>query len=537
MEQMTQPFSRPGAGRRPVGLWLVGAAFVVGWWLVLRACWWEWSLNAQYSYGMLVPLLVLMLGGRRWTDRPTPAIPARGGRVAAGALMTLAALGLALVQPLVLSNADWRMVPLVSAICGVTMTLGLVYLVGGGPWLRHFAFPVLFFLVAVPWPRPQENAIMSLLMERNSALNVEALHWFGYPAEQRGNLIALPGSLLGVEEACSGIRSLQSSIMVALAIGEFFRLTAARRIFLLALGLGTALLGNALRTLTLSVAACRAGSEAVDKIHDGTGLTVMVVSSLLVFFVGKLLAPRARTASEETGDRRQGTGDGRDFIPLSSFLTHQAKFFSLALLILWSGAWLGGEAWFRWHESRAAQAPAIWALERAGPWDNSRDVPLAERTLDVLLFPDTAFSEQWRDDQGWQWQAFYFHWPPGPTSVQSAFIVHDPRTCLGAAGFELETKLQPWTAEAGGFRIPFQRYLFRDRGRPVHVFHAVVEDDGSAVATGEAFDRGLRWNNMASGRRNRGLRVLELAVRGPLDAADAEASAAQWLQTRIKPAK
>ena len=165
---------------------------------------------------------------------------------------------------------------------------------------------------------------------------------------------------------------------------------------------------------------------------------------------------------------------------------------------------------------------------------NTRDVPIAERTLDILLFPETAFSEQWRDDNGWQWQSFFFRWPPGKTSVQSAFVVHDPRVCLGAAGFELDQKLPEWTADAGGFRIPFQRYVFRDRKRPVHVFHAVVEDDGTPVATGEDFARNARWSNIASGRRNRGLRVLEFAVRGPIDPADAEAAAAQWLKHRIQ---
>ena len=146
-----------------------------------------------------------------------------------------------------------------------------------------------------------------------------------------------------------------------------------------------------------------------------------------------------------------------------------------------------------------------------------------------------AKSEQWRDDNGWQWQSFYFHWPPGPTSVQSAFIVHDPRICLGAAGFELERPLPDWTAEANGFRIPFQRYLFRDRGRPVHVFHAVVEDDGkpSAADAAFSFDAGVRFRNLLAGRRNKGLRVLEFAVRGPTDPAEAEAAAQQWLGRRL----
>ncbi|MFM8718747.1 MAG: hypothetical protein ACKOFH_04305, partial [Chthoniobacterales bacterium] len=212
-----------------------------------------------------------------------------------------------------------------------------------------------------------------------------------------------------------------------------------------------------------------------------------------------------------------------------------AKFAAITLLALFAAALVGGEGWFRWHESKAAAAPPIWAISSPQPGDNSREIPIAERTLDILLYPDVAKSEQWRDDRGWQWQSFYFHWPPGPTSVQSAFIVHDPRVCLGAAGFELESPLPPWVAEANGFRIPFQRYLFRDRGRPVHVFHAVVEDDGTPSAADAAFsfDANVRLRNLLAGRRNKGLRVLEFAVRGPTNAQEAEAAAQQWLDRRI----
>ena len=435
----------------------------------------------------------------------------------------MSALMLGMLQPLVISNADWRMVPAVAAASGAVFTLALVFLAGGGPWLRHFAFPVLFFLVAVPWPRPQETAIMSWLMAHNTALCVEALHWLGYAAEQRGNLIAIPGSLLGVEEACSGIRSLQSMIMVSLAIGEFFRLAAGRRILLLLLGVGTALAGNAIRSFALSVAACRNGSGAVETIHDGTGLAVLAGAAALVLLAGRAMAPRKQPAAT------QPSGFSLPWAIAG------AKPAAIALLALWAGAWLGGEAWFRWHENARESTPAIWTLAGPDASENVREVPIAERTLDILLYPDVAKSEQWRDENGWQWQSFYFHWPPGPTSVQSAFIVHDPRVCLGAAGFELEHPLPTWTASVNGFQVPFQRYLFRDRGRPVHVFHAVIEDDGSpsAADAGFSFDAGERWRNLVQGRRNRGLRVLEFAVRGPADPGEAESAAAAWLQKRI----
>lgn len=503
------------------------AALVFAWALVLRAGWWEWSLNAQYSYGMLVPLLSLVLFHRRWMDRPAPQPPGRRGKSAAIAALGTCAVLLAAVQPLVVSNADWRLVPAVAAVSGAGLTLALLYLSGGTPWLRHFAFPVLFFLVAVPWPRAHESAIMSWLMLRNSAFCVEALQWMGYAAEQRGNLIAIPGSLLGVEEACSGIRSLQSNIMVALAAGEFFRLGTGRRLALLLLGLGAAVAGNALRSLTLSVAACRSGPQAVDAIHDTTGLTVLAGSSVLLLLAGWLMSRPVR--------QEPFAPAAASFPAPDRLLASCARAAALAFIVLGAGAWIGGEIWFRWHESRAPALPTMWTLLPPGAGDNAREVPIAERTLDVLLFPETAYSEQWRDDHGWQWQAFYFHWPPGPTSVQSAFVVHDPRVCLGAAGFMLERELPPWTADANGFTIPFRRYLFTDRGRPVHVFHAVVSDDGVPVDAGGEFGAATRWQNLFQGRRNRGLRVLEFAVRGDLDASEAEARAAAWLNRRIAP--
>ena len=514
-------------------LW-VGALFV-GWFFIIRIHWWEWSLNPQYSYGTLVPILCLLLLSRRWADRPEAAPAARSGRILALTAMFASTIVLAALQPFAVSNADWRLLPAVAASCGIGMTLALIYLVGGLPWLRHFAFPVLFFLVAVPWPRPQESAIMGWLMLRNTGFCVEALHWMGYAAEQRGNLIAIPGSILGVEEACSGIRSLQSNIMVALAVGEFFRLTPSRRVFLFLLGLAVALGGNALRSLTLSVAACRSGSAAVEQIHDGTGLAVMIVSSALVLLAGKLLSG-TNVPERGLGSTEQGASATSE---ISNLKFSMPAVLAVGAVVLWSAAWIGSEAWFRWQESRAPAAPLLWSLAPPGPGDRAREVPIAERTLDILLFPDTAYSEQWRDDRGWQWQVFYFRWAPGPTSVQSAFDVHDPRTCLGAAGFDFEQKFPTWTAEAGGFRIPFQRYLFRDRGRPIHVFHSVIEEDGQLgeVDNEFSFDRRARWRNLREGRRNRGLRVLEFAVRGPEDPAAAEASAAAWLRQRIVPEK
>ena len=515
----------PQSFPRRADLWWLILACGVGGWLVIRSCWWQWSYNPQYSYGTLVPLLVLLLLARRWPDRPEQQAPSRSGKVVAVLALGGSAVLLALIQPLAISHAEWRVVPFLAATCGIALSVSTIYLIGGALWLRHFIFPILFFLVAVPWPRLMENSIMSWLMTHNTALCVEALHWLGYAAEQRGNLIAIPGALLGVEEACSGIRSLQSGIMVALAMGEFFRLKWGGRIFLFLLALGAAMIGNALRSLTLAVAACRNGAEAVDLIHDAAGLSVLLGTSALVLLAAKVLAgpiPESPSSGLAKPTVRRGN------IPAI-----------MAVLILWVVSAAGAEAWFLYHEGKGSRPTTEWTLALPKDEEEIQEEPISERTLEMLHYPTTSRSERWRDDRGWQWQVIYFHWPPGPSGAQWQPYSHDPRNCLGGLGFELVADLPNWTAEVDGIRLPFTRYLFQDRGRLIHVFHAVMENDGNPAGVDPATKddpsgRWLRWQSLTEGKRNRGLRMLEFAVQGAPNSAEAEAAAQEWLSRRIE---
>jgi len=88
------------------------------------------------------------------------------------------------------------------------------------PWVRHFAFPVGFILVAVVWPWRIEKGLTQDLMQVVASLTVELLGWLDIPALQRGNLIELGTGTVGIDEACSGIRSFQATLMISLFLGE-----------------------------------------------------------------------------------------------------------------------------------------------------------------------------------------------------------------------------------------------------------------------------------------------------------------------------
>src|SRR5258708_5079553 len=161
----------------------------------------EWSFNPQYAYGWSVPFLALYLFWKRWTTRPASAPPSQ--RLFAIALLSLCALVFLPARFLSEANPDWRLLSWAFSLTAVVISATCIFLAGGRPWLGHFAFPIVFFLVAVPWPTHFEQFVVQNLMHAVTAINVSFLNIAGGPAVQLCNVIEVGTGLIGIEEACS----------------------------------------------------------------------------------------------------------------------------------------------------------------------------------------------------------------------------------------------------------------------------------------------------------------------------------------------
>src|SRR5438132_11388424 len=119
----------------------------------------------------------------------------------------------------------------------------------------------------------------------------EVVAVFGMPAHLEGNLIRIPGGLVGVNEACSGVRSLQTSLMIGLLFGELKRLSILRRIVLVAAAAAIAFVGNCIRAFVLVWIAATQNTAATERWHDfaGYGIVVLVFvgSMLLAWLLGR----------------------------------------------------------------------------------------------------------------------------------------------------------------------------------------------------------------------------------------------------------
>src|SRR4029077_9139305 len=118
-----------------------------------------------------VPFLALFLFWLRWADRPDPEVRSQRSETAnkrralvAGLISLPALLILLPVRLFEIGNPDWRPLGWLHATAVTTLTLLYIWYIGGAPWSRHFAFPILFVFVAVPWVTPVEVPIVQGLM-------------------------------------------------------------------------------------------------------------------------------------------------------------------------------------------------------------------------------------------------------------------------------------------------------------------------------------------------------------------------------------
>jgi exosortase len=487
------------------------AIFVIGFfWLELinqlRAEWW---LNPQYNYGLIVPALALYLFWKRWRNRPAPSA-SRASPLAICIILFAAALLLP-IRFVAEANPDWRLLSWFLAFGVCAITLSYLYLIGGRNWFRHFAFPVLFFLVAVPWPVRIEQLVIQNLMRMVTTINVTFLQLAGVPALQHGNIIEVGTGFIGIEEACSGVRSLQATLMISLFLGELYFFTTSRRIVLVVIGALLAFICNVARTAILVWAGTTKGINAIESWHDPAGLTILLVCLFGLWIASLIMMRRARQFPVVNST----AANVRAAAP---------NYFLLGALALWLVAVEGGvQLWYRSHQ---VLTTSRWAVRWPESESNYKPVPIAPATETLLRYNDGG-GAAWQGNDGRQWMMYFFRWLPGRTAAR--FLkVHRPDICLPASGRTIERDDGIRVMSINGVNLPVRSYRFDDRGVPLHVFYCYWDARSSyenvAAAESEDWSARGRWRAALQGRRDIGAQMLEIIVWGYRD--DAEASEA-----------
>src|SRR6476661_6199126 len=261
----------------------------------------EWSVNEQYNFGWFVPFFALYLFWLRWQDRPQIEIRSPKSEIRKRTIAALLAIPVLLlllpVRLFEIANPEWRLLAWIHAFAVVTLTLLLLWSAGGRAWLHHFAFPVAFIFIAVPWPTALEIQVIQGLMRIVAKVAEETAMLLGTPAQVEGNLIRVSNGLVGVNEACSGIRSLQTSLMIGLLFGEVKRLSVLRRLALIVCAAVIALLANFLRAVFLVMVAATESLSEVSRWHDIAGYSIIAFVFVATLVLAYLLGKNNRTVA------------------------------------------------------------------------------------------------------------------------------------------------------------------------------------------------------------------------------------------------
>jgi exosortase/archaeosortase family protein len=326
-------------------------------------------------------------------------------------------------------------------------------------------------------------------------------------------------------------------VMMSVFLGEFYHLSRSRRFLLLGFALLLALAGNYARLLFLAWRGAHAGIASVGALHDSAGFGILVFTVLGLWIIC-LALPRGEAAAPFSNASRE-----KKIFPAHP--ASQPAIWAAALLLSALLSEVCTQAWYAYRENSTPSLPA-WTVLLPARAPNFHPLPISPASH-ALLGDAASNTAAWSDERGWRWNALWFRYD-SRTADKIIFDLHNPEACLPAAGFRETRDDGASTQIIRGIPLRTQRYLFTtDAGRSMYVFwiayllHGELDDfQHHQLLNGDSlpafFARGFSWCRDAwHGLRGTEAQTLEITIAGPDNAADAQRTYLDFIDTAIEP--
>mgnify|MGYP000288622266 CR=1 FL=1 len=177
---------------------------------------------------------------------------------------------------------------------GLVLTLwGLFVSFFGFRAVKVYWFPLLYLVFLIPGlPGPPEMWLKNSLRDIVTVWSARSLEMMGFSVFVDRNILEIPGVVLGVADACSGIRSLWAMLAVAPAIAWFLRLRPFLVGLFLPLGVFLAIFQNWMRVVATALLCYWFDmSWAEGTRHDIVGGLSFFLVSMIMVLLSRFLAP------------------------------------------------------------------------------------------------------------------------------------------------------------------------------------------------------------------------------------------------------
>ncbi len=235
----------------------------------------EWLNNSDNSHAFIVPLIALyFVWQRKNALQLTPVATSKWG----GWL-----LGLSLFVYIV-SSAGGLAFP--ARVAMVVSLFGLVWFCLGKEFIQKLAFPIAFLLFIVPVPYSLISLVSLPLQLMATKASAALIGNCSIPVYREGNMLYFMQTQLEVAEACSGIRSIMTLIMISLIFCFLSRDGWWRRAILVIAAIPIAITANILRVTGTGVLANFYGDRvARGFLHEFSGIAIFVFGFAVLFAV------------------------------------------------------------------------------------------------------------------------------------------------------------------------------------------------------------------------------------------------------------
>jgi len=166
-------------------------------------------------------------------------------------------------------------------------------------------------MLSVPMFSAVHRVISTFLMNQVAVVVYHSFDLLGFAVIREGSVLKLPLGDVGVEDACSGIRSLTACLFAGSFLGAVYFEALWKKILLVLTAMLFAFINNIGRSLFLTSWAYSQGPEGLDdhivlwgldlgNIHDFTGWVVLGITVLCLLALVKLFSLRLEYPLEES---------------------------------------------------------------------------------------------------------------------------------------------------------------------------------------------------------------------------------------------
>ncbi|BCA79492.1 exosortase A [Desulfuromonas sp. AOP6] len=269
-------------------------AWTLVFWPVLPPMVEAWLSHSDNSHALLVPFISLYFAwGMREELTRIPLTPSVTGGVVL--LISLLLYLVSLVGGIVVT----------ARIMLVASLIGLIWCCLGGAMVRRLAFPLGFLFFMIPVPVTLLGMISFPLQMIATKISAGVISFCSIPVYREGNMLYFVNTQLEVAEACSGIRSIMSMVMLSVIFAYMATPGWWRKFALVLSAIPIAMLANIVRVSGTGVLAHFWGDQvARGFMHDFSGMAVFAFGLIVLFIEFSLINRIKAAAPAERSDNK-----------------------------------------------------------------------------------------------------------------------------------------------------------------------------------------------------------------------------------------